>query len=213
MFNCLIAREAPVLEIHPKEPQQIREGESAMLSCRAIAGIPYPTVSWRRKDGRPMSNRFKLEYDGTYILNDASREDAGEYECYAENIAGKSALITSIDINQVPTISLQPGTEEITLTEGDELKVHCMATGYPKPSIYWEHPRQNEVSRYDTPQFGTGLDTAGGDALLQIYNVQQGDAGVYICHAKNSAGEEEKFVLVNVNRKRGDVGKYSFYVV
>lgn len=60
-------RQAPQIEIHPQEPQVIRAGGQAMLSCRPIHGIPNPTTTWERIDGRPLSNRFQEQYEGTMM--------------------------------------------------------------------------------------------------------------------------------------------------
>lgn len=38
-----------------------------MLSCRPIAGIPSPITTWERIDGRPVSQRFKEQYEGTLM--------------------------------------------------------------------------------------------------------------------------------------------------
>ena len=60
-------REAPVVEIYPREPKTVRVGESAMLSCRAIVGIPKPTVVWSRHDGRPFSLRIDQKISDSEI--------------------------------------------------------------------------------------------------------------------------------------------------
>lgn len=60
-----IAREPPMLEVYPKETQVIRVDESAMLHCRATAGIPTPNITWSRRDRRPISLNFKEDYPGT----------------------------------------------------------------------------------------------------------------------------------------------------
>lgn len=62
---CFVAREPPMLEVYPKETQVIRVDESAMLHCRATAGIPTPNITWSRRDRRPISMNFKEDYPGT----------------------------------------------------------------------------------------------------------------------------------------------------
>lgn len=62
-----LERQAPQIEVHPPEPQVIRVGSQAMLSCRPIVGIPSPTTIWERVDGRPISDRFKEQYEGTMM--------------------------------------------------------------------------------------------------------------------------------------------------
>lgn len=54
----------PVVELHPKEPQVLRVGESTRFACRVLAGIPYPTVTWTRVDRRPLSVHAEQDYPG-----------------------------------------------------------------------------------------------------------------------------------------------------
>lgn len=60
------------------------------VRCEVIAGLPRPTVEWRRVDGRPMSNRVEIKNN---ILNirDTQPEDYGAYECVAKNEFGQDS--------------------------------------------------------------------------------------------------------------------------
>lgn len=70
MFKrCLfLGREIPVVELHPKEPQLLRVGESTRFACRVLAGIPYPTVTWTRVDGKPLTVHAEQDYPGVITL-------------------------------------------------------------------------------------------------------------------------------------------------
>ncbi|XP_055304959.1 basement membrane-specific heparan sulfate proteoglycan core protein isoform X6 [Sitodiplosis mosellana] len=200
-------REAPVVEIYPRDPQTVRVGESAMLSCRAIAGIPTPTVVWSRQDRRPLSSRVEEKYAGTILISNITFEDAGQYECRASNIAGESSQTSAIHVQQPPIIRILPETQEWTITEGDELKLECFAEGEPSPTVQWKRPEQ--IQSEDT--FSRGAPTPIGSAsqsLIQKYNADRSDEGTYICHARNEAGEDQKYITVIVQQKRGDVGSH-----
>lgn len=68
IVSLIAAREAPSLDVTPKEPQTISVGGQAMLYCSAN-GIPQPRVQWRRIDGAPMSSRHMIqESEPGYIM-------------------------------------------------------------------------------------------------------------------------------------------------
>lgn len=76
----------------------MNEGESTRLACRSTFGSPYPTITWARSDGRPLSSRIIENYPGVITLRDASLDDAGVYECHAKNIAGETSSATTLEI-------------------------------------------------------------------------------------------------------------------
>lgn len=190
------------MEIYPTEPQTIRVGEETILSCRAIVGIPTPTIKWSRRDRQPFSRRVNEDDSGTLTFQDVTLEEAGDYECEAENVAGKVTASSSLHVQQAPIITLSPNVTEITLTEGDELKIECSATGSPAPNVIWKEPLQLAgFSPAAAPRSNAPY------ATIQKYYTRQSDEGTYICSAQNDAGSEERYVEVIVQRKRGDIGK------
>lgn len=201
-----IARESPLVEIHPREPQTVRVGESAMLSCRAIAGIPSPTVVWHRRDQSPFSERIHEEYPGTILITDISLGEAGDYECRASNIAGEVSQTVPLYVQQPPTVTLRPDVQELKLTEGDELKLECEAEGIPAATVHWQEPSEIDTEGVRRLPAGSSFGLSA-HAAVQKYNVRRADAGTYVCHASNAAGTEQKYITVVVETKRGDVGE------
>ncbi|KAJ6634940.1 Basement membrane-specific heparan sulfate proteoglycan core protein, partial [Pseudolycoriella hygida] len=199
-------REAPLLELYPPEPQTIRVGEQTMLSCRTIAGIPTPSITWIRRDGRPLSQRIVEDYPGAITFREVTLEEEGEYECQAENIAGKVSATVALHVQQSPIITLEPNVTELTITEGDELKIECSAIGSPTPSVVWKEPLQ--ISGFSGYSLSGAPQTASTTsyATIQKYDARRSDEGTYICTATNPAGTDEKYVNVRIDRKRGDTG-------
>lgn len=200
------AREAPIVEIYPREPQTVRIGESAMLSCRAIAGIPTPTVVWTRRDQVPLSKRVEEKYVGTILISNITFEDAGQYECRASNVAGEVSTTSSIIVQQPPVIRILPEVQELTITEGDELKLECFAEGSPLPNVRWTEPK--DIGLKGVPEFITRGFFNEAQGLIHKYNIDRSDEGTYVCHASNEAGEDQKYITVLIEKKRGDVGKF-----
>ena len=53
-------REVPTIELYPADYQTVTKGESVLFQCRYMSGIPTPTISWARQDGRPMPPNAEL---------------------------------------------------------------------------------------------------------------------------------------------------------
>jgi hypothetical protein len=149
-----------------------------------------------------LSSRFTEDYPGVITLREATIEDAGTYECSASNPAGTTSLSTSIEIQQVPTITMSPDSQVIEVTEGDELRFTCAATGIPTPSIQIKVP---EGSGIREPIARAGLRP---EASLNHAGIKRSQGGLYECIAINEAGQDLRYIQVNVKEKRGDVGKF-----
>lgn len=124
-------------------------------------------------------------------------EDDGDYECIAKNDVGRTTAVQEIRVLVPPSITLEPNEEYLSLTEGDELKLICSASGVPSPIVQWvddstEFNRELSVGR----QFN--------QAFLEKYRVDRNDAKIYKCIASNEAGTDESYVTVDVRPRRGD---------
>lgn len=135
-------------------------------------------------------------------LREATVEDSGSYECKAHNIAGTVTLSTNIEVQLSPTIILTPDLQTIDVTEGDELRFTCAATGIPEPSIQIKVPEGSNV-RAIQPFSRSGRP----EATINHSGIQRSQAGLYQCIATNEAGSDLRYIQVNVKEKRGDVGK------
>lgn len=181
-----------------------------MLSCRAIAGIPTPILTWARRDGLPLT-RTEEKYPGTILISNITFAEGGEYECRGSNIAGAVSQTATIAVHQPPQIRILPEMEVLTITEGDELKLECFAEGTPAPNVKWTEP--SELSNEALPGSTNTRFYAAPlpQSSIQKYNVDRSAEGIYVCHASNEAGEDQKYITVVVQQKRGDVGKFETF--
>lgn len=188
-------------------------GESTRLSCRASSGTPYPQITWTRRDGSPLSTRFSEDYPGVITLREATVEDTGSYECKATNVAGTTTASTSVEVQQAPTIAMAPDLQAIEITEGDELRFTCTATGIPQPSIEIKVPEGSNVHAtrpmHAAQRAGHVVERA--EATIAHFGIQRSQAGLYQCIAINEAGQDLRYIQVNVKEKRGDVGELILY--
>lgn len=88
------------------------EGKTALLRCN-VTGIPVPTLTWSRKDGKMLNRRFRLQSEGTLEIAVAETKDAGQYICMATNKGGNSTSSVALYVHckwrvRVPTHLLLP---------------------------------------------------------------------------------------------------------
>lgn len=81
-----------------------------------------------------------------HSFREVSLEQSGEYECRASNVAGTSSVTASLIILQSPEITIKPGIELLSVTEGDEIIINCQAIGKPIPNVEWH--RSSHFAEY-----------------------------------------------------------------
>ena len=80
-----------------KDSVTVSPGEILTISCD-VAGSPEPTITWLR-DGETITSggRFSDDGQGTLVVSNVQRDDAGTYTCTANNTRGSDS--DSIDVN------------------------------------------------------------------------------------------------------------------
>ncbi|XP_062408020.1 immunoglobulin superfamily member 10 [Sardina pilchardus] len=165
-------------------------GKTTVLNCSAD-GHPPPEITWTLPNGTRLSSaesergaQHHLSGDGTFIIYNPSKTDAGKYRCSAKNSVGYIEKLLVLEVGQKPYILTRP-RGVIRAVAGDPLYLHCLADGLPRPSIFWSLPgglaltRPQATGRYHLMENGTLLIR---DAVLH-------DRGNYHCRARNSAGD------------------------
>lgn len=61
---------------------------------------------------------------------------AGEYVCEASNNAGMTSATAVLEVQSEPKIILLPSSE-VTVMPGKPIRLECLATGSPSPSVTW----------------------------------------------------------------------------
>lgn len=154
-------------------------------------------------------------YDGPnlisidYYIPSLTLEDAGDYECFASNAIGSAKSTAAIHVLQPPITHILPNSGELTITEGHELKLECFAEGFPLPIVQWERSDRfkKETNHKDTNVTKTN---SMAQSLIRKYKADRRDEGIYICHAKNEAGEDQKTITVHVETRQNEViGKFT----
>ncbi|XP_029474832.1 vascular cell adhesion protein 1 [Rhinatrema bivittatum] len=166
----------PQISIFPST--SVKEGDSIRIQCLA-EGNPAAKITLRKKseDG----DRVLQSANGTVPIADVQFQDAGLYECEAENTFGRkriSALLI-VEFGPVIVISVEPST----VKEGDVVTLLCTSYGNPSPEISWK--------KYLAPGSSQFISK---DAALILKDVKMDDSGIYECEGINQHGKDRKAV-------------------
>ncbi|ROT75796.1 putative Thyroid peroxidase precursor [Penaeus vannamei] len=80
---------APVIRQEPRDVVASEGQDAVTMPCRAD-GRPKPLIAWR-KDGqllRDDGEKYRIETDGALLVHNVTTDDAGLYECNAQNHVG-----------------------------------------------------------------------------------------------------------------------------
>ncbi|KAF5395209.1 hypothetical protein PHET_05731 [Paragonimus heterotremus] len=187
--------EAPVV-VRPLHNAEVTEGHKIKLEC-TISGYPTPTVTWL-KNGVPLarSNAYGTMQEGDrnrLVFYDIFLEDRGEYTCVAENPYGRVQTSCRMDVEPIssgeeqpvdhPPQLVRPLPSQLTLAEGNELRLECAFTGRPMPTVIW---LKDGLPPPATVDFQTSQER--GVARLYIPRVYKEKAGIYQAVASNPFG-------------------------
>lgn len=72
--------------------------EDVTLPCQAV-GAPLPEVSWKIKGSvYTPSERVRLLAEGSLMIREVTRDDAGEYTCTVENMYGRDTVTHQLQV-------------------------------------------------------------------------------------------------------------------
>ncbi|XP_051927311.1 matrix-remodeling-associated protein 5 [Hippocampus zosterae] len=201
---------------------RVNFGEKVQVDCVAT-GLPDPEVSWSLPDGTLINNalqsddsgyrnhRYVIFGNGTLLLQQMDKKDEGDYTCFAKNKLGKDERKVSVKVGpNAPRISFK-FQSLVTVKYGELAQLSCQATGEPTPQIFWISPR-NDVIPMSSDKF-----QIMENGMLVVKKVTLADEGKYACVARNSAGDDIKNVILEVESREpfinGNKGKSAKNVV
>ncbi|KAF0045119.1 hypothetical protein F2P81_001648 [Scophthalmus maximus] len=159
-------------------PERVRAGDDVTLECGTSCYRPPGTVWF--KDGRPVAN----------LTFQAQPGDSGNYSCAIEGQESDPSDPVALDVQYAPlNMSIevsQPGD----VAEGSSVNPTCSAVANPAADNYtW---------------YGASVSSSSSSAMLwvgsgQVLTLPPGKAshaGLYLCQARNSVGENSREVLL-----------------
>ncbi|XP_063116332.1 contactin-3 isoform X3 [Cavia porcellus] len=167
----------PKIEVQFPETLPAAKGATVKLECFAL-GNPVPQINWRRSDGMPFPSKIKLrKFNGVLEIPAFQQEDAGSYECIAENSRGKNVARGRLTYYAKP--HWVQFIKDMEMAVEDSLYWECRASGKPKPSYRWLKNGEALVLE-ERIQIENGA--------LTISNLNVTDSGMFQCIAENKHG-------------------------
>uniref|UniRef100_A0A8C0GXH4 Ig-like domain-containing protein n=1 Tax=Chelonoidis abingdonii TaxID=106734 RepID=A0A8C0GXH4_CHEAB len=172
-----------------------KQGKTIILNC-SVDGNPPPEIIWILPNGTRFSSgvrisRYHIGSNGTLIIYNPFRDDAGKYRCAARNKVGYIEKLIILEVGQKPII-LTHSRGPIKSISGESLSLHCLADGSPKPNIIWTVPSGYMLDRPQITEKYILLE----NGTLVIREATIHDRGNYLCKAQNNAGESSITVPV-----------------
>ncbi|KAL7845258.1 hypothetical protein AOLI_G00234500 [Acnodon oligacanthus] len=174
-----------VPELHVEAPGEVREGETADLTCKTTCILTDPTFIWY-KNGRPLTT--KTIENNQLHLQTVSSEDAGTYSCAVRGSQHLRSTAHSLRVRYPPkrvSVSISPSGE---IVEGSSVTLTCSSDGDPPVKIYtW-------FKEGGTSPVGSGQN-------YSIINITADHTGLYYCVAQNDHGALNGTVMVTVQSR------------
>ncbi|CAM1308016.1 Uncharacterised protein g4740 [Pycnogonum litorale] len=169
--------------IQPMYMQIVKEGGKVSLTCSIIEGDPPVDIKWTKDGGRFFHSLgikiVRVEDMSILRIPSVHSVHNGNYTCTATNAAGISNETASIRIKVPPKWKIRP--ENQSVRTGQKAIFHCVADGYPKPTLKWFRQNGNlntlllSDRRYRILENGT----------MVIQNVTEQSTGIYACSVEN----------------------------
>ncbi|XP_063796284.1 hemicentin-1 isoform X2 [Pseudophryne corroboree] len=185
----LKVHEPPVIKPHQKEYTVVVDKSVTML-CEAH-GSPAPEIGWH-KDGAPLAKSPGQRIIGTGGLQIAFAhpDDAGQYMCTAENVAG--TISSSMNLSVLIPPQILKNSKELSVTHSSQIIISCTAYGNPAPEISW---MKGNVLITDK----TGKQAVLKSGEFVLHNAEHDDVGNYTCMANNVAGTDFHTVVLTIH--------------
>ncbi|NP_001348211.1 limbic system-associated membrane protein isoform 4 precursor [Mus musculus] len=174
----------------------VRQGDTAILRC--VVEDKNSKVAWLNRSGIifaghdkwsldprvELEKRHALEY--SLRIQKVDVYDEGSYTCSVQTQHEPKTSQVYLIVQVPPKISNI--SSDVTVNEGSNVTLVCMANGRPEPVITWRHL---------TP---LGREFEGEEEYLEILGITREQSGKYECKAANEVSSADvKQVKVTVN--------------
>ncbi|XP_070535967.1 protogenin-like isoform X2 [Ptychodera flava] len=164
--------------VEPHDVIIVTKNQPFVWECSA-EGVPPIRITWK-KDGQNIKNSVRnfVRNGSLYfstIVHRKKQSDEGMYQCFASNEYGTIFSSAKLRVAEKPRITQQP--QPVTAYIGNVTRLSCLSESLPQSNYTWEK------DRVLLPESDRIIILPSG--VLQIYDIQENDAGSYRCVAKN----------------------------
>ncbi|KYO24389.1 hypothetical protein Y1Q_0020532 [Alligator mississippiensis] len=179
----------------------VQSGADALLKCQ-ITGDPQPSIAWE-KDKAPIApaGRFRVQAEGnvySLLVSRVTPEDGGQYICKAKNSVGETYAAATLKVepgeprceghpdDRAPVFLARPLS--LRVGRGEDVAFSCRVLGQPGPVLEWEKDGRKLSDLFESSHFCVGKEPEDWH-FLRLFGSRPPDGGVYVCRARNRAGE------------------------
>ncbi|XP_022255917.1 muscle M-line assembly protein unc-89-like, partial [Limulus polyphemus] len=185
-------------------------GKLIVMQCR-VNSVPPPKTVWYHgtqivKETNRVKSRIVKETDEEFTIileiRDPSKDDGGSYKCNIKNENGEINANLNLNIEgqkkpdgEAPTFVEKP--KIIPEDGGKRIIMECKVRAKPKPNIVWY--RENTVVK-ETNRIKQIIKEENNVYIirLELKDPELTDGGLYRCNVKNSAGESNANLTLNI---------------
>ncbi|CAL1281289.1 unnamed protein product [Larinioides sclopetarius] len=202
-FTAALIVHEPTTWVKEPEDIEVLEGSSINLPCIAT-GLPKPSIRWYKynnihESAKNMSKtRIEVKSNGSLSIPKVSINDAGKYECEAENGLGSPLRkLVAVSVN-VPA-RFEEKFAVVNAKKGDSARLKCEALGDQPLAVTWQRDEttisKSGDERYEI--FET-LAPKGVVSELIIRTTDRDDGALYSCVAENEFGNDQRKIRLLV---------------
>uniref|UniRef100_G3UK67 Titin n=1 Tax=Loxodonta africana TaxID=9785 RepID=G3UK67_LOXAF len=170
-------------------------GESGSFKCHVTGTAPIK-ITWAKdnREIRPGGN-YKMtlvENTATLTVLKVGKGDAGQYTCYASNVAGKDSCYAQLGVQEPPRFikKLEPSR---IVKQDEYTRYECKIGGSPEIKVLW-YKEETELQESSKVR----MSFVDSVAVLEMYNLSVEDSGDYTCEAHNTAGSASSSTSLKV---------------
>ncbi|XP_065567002.1 lachesin-like isoform X2 [Artemia franciscana] len=190
-------------------------GREAIFQC-TVTNLGGYKVGWVKADNKAIqaihthvvthNPRVSVTHSGPHIWNlhisSVREEDAGTYMCQINTDPMKSQ-VAHLDITVSPDILDDETPSEVTVKEGESVRLTCKANGQPQPKITWRREDQKELTevRFKDEKGSWQYSRSGfiEGEVIKWQAVSRHQMGAYLCIANNGVPPSvSKRIMVSV---------------
>ncbi|KAH0956730.1 hypothetical protein HN011_008282 [Eciton burchellii] len=193
---CQISPEVLPEFLAPLENHTVIQGRDVFFTC-VVNHLQTYKVAWIKSDSRAIlaihthmvahNNRLSVTHNGhnTWKLHvsNVQKNDSGTYMCQVNTDPMRSQM-GYMQVVIPPDIMDDESADGMVTHEGGNIRLRCVATGSPKPTVTWKREDgRNIVLREDGQKHSTKSFVG---ETLELTGVQRQEMGTYLCIASNT---------------------------